>query len=253
VDLVGVTSRTASEKYNYGLGWRRVASVERFLKSKLAGASFESKAMSLGESWAAARGQRDNTETAVDRGVWVMIVPKETPSPPPPPPPPPPPKPSLPSFVTEIKLFAIKLKSGTIEGVGVGPLSKLWANFLFVILDKEEGFEMDYWFNASGGSLGIGLDISSVRYLDGDWNWFHASRSMAVTDFEGIARWASFGYDTLGPSRSTFTFGQRGIWWPCPLVRISDFKTGPTMGTCGISWSDFVGPLERRGFWRSHR
>lgn len=255
VQIQGRASRTGSDARNWTLSVERANAAHKYLKAQVPNASLIP--YGVGETAATEEGDKDGKENMFQRAVLVSVWAvsrenKDKKKQPPPPPPPP------------DKEFQIRVLWGFSVGADVKVLSGGPYFMKLQIVDVEAKMACDYDFNGMGGSVSLGLGISSIlKWLKrkvipipgyGAWikkgspQSFRVPRGWSLTHIEGKGKLLSLGPSAAGKSKGptdfSFTYVDTGKLPYWQTVEHLDIRT---WGFPSVGATKGDGPLTRSG------
>jgi hypothetical protein len=219
--LQGSASRSGPDAYNQALSQRRADAVKLFLVANGVAAS-RINVSAIGEREASPA----HLEFAPDRAVAVLAAPLYTP-------PPPPPRRPVPTAPPTNTRFRLKVHAELNAGEG-GIVEQIYIQ----IWDVDHSLTCFYVY--TGGGMGASpLPVGGT--LVGPWNDFTTTGPLNVCEFDGPARFTTFGagpwtlnyLNMMGMPRGTATV-------PNPL----SLSTGFTMGVGGSSTVGAMAPVD---------
>ncbi len=254
----GRTSRSGTAEHNFALSERRARNTYKYILDRV-GAGVFVEASWVGEQRAALDGQKDGTENKHYRSVLIRLTGEDQPLPPPPPKIQPPVQ-AVPRHPAPNKPFQIRIANSlslayTIPMPGPGAIIQPGVSadvMVFHIRDVEEKVTYVYSFTAMGRTLGPShtfKNMGASTTAKGEWNDFTGPRWLTADDFSGPAQMESASLSYAVNSKGTTSFSFRPLHWYSPSFgfRISDFKTGRTVGTPGVGIAVTTGTLKLLG------
>ncbi|HZS57625.1 MAG TPA: hypothetical protein VFA43_00040 [Gemmatimonadaceae bacterium] len=207
---------------NNAVNWRiareRARVVSEFLRSSSRGLGLVfNPPWNAGTMFAEWAHHRIGIENDEDRGVYVMITTDSTPKPPP----------RAPTSVPVSQNWGIRYSSGGSLALGIGV-----GSHLFDIADLDNHLHAYYEFsdavlNISPEDWIVPVSVTGA----GDWTAFRTTGPLNVADFEGPARYTSYGAGPWSHNSLTLTL-PAGVSTTVPDL---DIDTGTTIGMPGYT------------------